>query len=131
MQCNALQMHGTHLDAFCFLRGAYGPSTWTERRAEATLGRSAFLADPRRFRNRNARPTLGRTEPEKMDYAGGFRYDDACMLVGLEKTPELNGRAARVCLPTGPMSGPDRVPHRLSTHQRQPQKKPSSALFIM
>ena len=46
-------------------------------------------------------------------YAGGFGYDDVCMLVELEKTPELNGRAVRVCLPTAPMSGPDRVPCEL------------------
>ena len=48
-----------------------------------------------------------------MEYAGGFRYDDVCMLVGLEKTPDLNGRAVRVCLPTGPMSAPERVPCEL------------------
>jgi hypothetical protein len=48
-----------------------------------------------------------------MDYTGGFRYDDVCMLVGLETAPELNGRAARVCRPAGPMSGPERVPCEL------------------
>ena len=40
-------------------------------------------------------------------------YDDVCMIVGLEKAPELNGRAVRVCLPIGPIGDPDRVPCEL------------------
>ena len=47
-----------------------------------------------------------------MQYVEGFGYDDVCMIVGLEKRPELNGRAVRVCLPTSRI-GADRVPCEL------------------